>query len=132
MRFMLDTNICIFMIRSSDSHVLEQVRENMGAGLCISSITLAELIYGVENSSRPEKNRIALMQFLSIMEVRDFSPSAAQEYGRIRAHLSRRGTPIGPMDMLIAAHAKAEKLTLVTNNTKEFMRVPELDIVDWT
>lgn len=99
--------------------------------LCISSITYAELMHGVEKSQAVEKNRLALTLFLSPIAVLDFGSSAAEEYGKIRAELERKGTPIGSMDLLIAGHAKSENLILVTNNTREFVRVEGLKLEDW-
>ena len=132
MTYMLDTNICIFAIRNRSQKVLDRIRENMFSGLCISAITLAELMHGVEKSLYPDRNRAALLQFLSILDVLPFDDGAAIEYGKICADLQHKGTPISPMDMLIAGHAKVEKLTLVTNNTREFARVADLRLEDWT
>jgi tRNA(fMet)-specific endonuclease VapC len=98
----------------------------------ISSITLAELDYGVKKSAQPEKNQIAINQFLIPLEIMDFDTNAALEYGRIRAELEKNGTPIVPLDTLIAAHVKSLELTLVTNNEKEFKRVVGLKIENWT
>jgi tRNA(fMet)-specific endonuclease VapC len=100
--------------------------------LCISSITYAELMHGVEKSQAVDKNRLAISLFLSPITILNFDDKAAGEYGRIRADLERKGTPIGPLDMLIAGHAKSEGLILVTNNTREFNRVDGLAIEDWT
>ena len=125
MTYMLDTNICIYAIKNKPEQVLERLEANLSKGLCISAITLAELEHGVE------KNAAALLQFLSILDVLPFDDLAAVEYGKICAHLQRLGKPIGTMDMLIAGHAKAEGLTLVTNNVREFERVPELRIENW-
>ena len=100
--------------------------------LCISSITYAELMHGVEKSQAVDKNRIAMALFLSPITILDFDSYAAEEYGKIRADLERKGTPIGPMDMLIAGHAKSEGLIVVTNNTREFSRVVGLSLEDWT
>ena len=94
-------------------------------------MTLAELQYGIENSNSKEKNSLALMRFLSIMTILPFDRNAAAEYAAIRASLRKKGTPIGTMDMLIAAHAKSEGLTIVTHNTKEFERVDGLAVEDW-
>ena len=100
--------------------------------LCISVITYAELMHGVEKSQAVEKNRIAMSLFLSAITVLDFNSRAAEVYGEIRAELEKKGTPIGPMDLLIAGHAKSQNLVLVTNNTREFARVTGLQIEDWT
>ena len=131
MTYMLDTNICIYVIKNKPKEVLRRFQENMDRGLCVSSITLAELQYGVEKSAKPEKNRMALLQFLAFLEVLPFDDCAAVEYGRIRAYLHQAGTPIGTMDMLIAAHAVASSLTVVTNNIREFARVPGLRVENW-
>ncbi len=131
MMYMLDTNICIYAIKNKPAQVLNQLQENFDKGICISTITLAELEHGVEKSSSPDKNRIALLRFLSILKILSFDDLAAAEYGKICAYLQKKGTPIGTMDMLIAGHAKANKLILVTNNTREFMRIPELRIENW-
>ena len=131
MTYMLDTNICIYAIKNKPEQVLERLEANLSKGLCISVITLAELEHGVEKSSRPGRNAAALLQFLSILDVLPFDDLAAVEYGKICAYLQRLVRPIGTMDMLIAGHAKAEGLTLVTNNVREFERIPELKIENW-
>lgn len=131
MTYMLDTNICIYAIKNRPEIVLQRLKENMQNGLCISAITLAEMQHGVEKSAQPEKNAAALMRFVSILQVLPFDDGAAVEYGKVCAHLQRHGTPISPMDTLIAAHAKAEGLTIVTNNVREFERVPGLKIENW-
>lgn len=130
MKYLLDTNMCIYAQKKNPG-VLEKMRENFQNGLAISSITLAELEYGVQASANPEKNTIALLKFLAIVEILSFENGAAEEYGKICADLRRKGTPIGTMDMLIAAHAKAENLVVVTHNTREFKRVDGLLLEDW-
>ena len=129
--FMLDTNICIYAIKKQPEIVMKRLQEHIEEGLCISSITLAELRLGIEKSAFPEKNEKALLKFLAIFDVLPFDDYAAIEYGKICAYLHRQGTPIGLMDMLIAAHAKSQELTLVTNNVREFARVPGMQIEDW-
>ena len=131
MSYMLDTNICIYAIKNKPERVLQQLKNNLENGISISAITLAELQLGVEKSAVPEKNTVALMQFLSILNVLPFTDLAAVEYGKICAYLQRKGAPIGTMDMLIAAHAKSENAVIVTNNVKEFERIPELKIENW-
>lgn len=131
MTYMLDTNICIYAIKNKPEQVLRRLKDNMQYGLCISAITLAELEHGVEKSLFPERNRAALMQFISILDVLPFDDLAAVKYGEICAHLQKIGKPIGTMDMLIAGHAKAEHMILVTNNVREFERVPDLEIENW-
>lgn len=132
MRYMLDTNICIYAMKNKPVSVLRYIKENMSAGLCISSITLAELEHGVFRSVNREKNITALLNFLTLLEVMPFDESAAVEYGKICAYLQSRGTPIGPMDTLIAAHALSKSLVLVTNNIMEFERVPDLVLENWS
>ena len=131
MTYMLDTNICIYVMKKKPENVLRRFREEMDGGICISSITLAELEYGMKHSSDPVKNEQALLRFLAPLSVLPFGAAAASEYGEMRAYLQSRGTPIGPLDMLIAAHARVEGMTLVTNNMREFERVPELDLENW-
>lgn len=131
MTYMLDTNICIYAMKKKPEKVLQRFRETLDSGLCISSITLAELEYGMKHSSDPAKNESALLRFLAPLSILPFGAAAASEYGGIRAYLQSKGTPIGPLDMLIAGHATAENLVLVTNNVKEFMRVPDLEIENW-
>ena len=132
MKYMLDTNICIYAIKHKPPEVIKNFLSHDPDDLCISSITYAELMHGVEKSMAIEKNRVAITMFLSPISILDFDVYAAEEYGRIRADLERKGTPIGPMDMLIAAHAKSEDLILVTNSTREFERVNDLTVEDWT
>ena len=130
MKYMLDTNICIYAQKNIES-VVNSIKEHWQEGLCISSITLAELEYGVQASANVEKNTIALAKVLSIVEILPFDDEAAVEYGIIRADLRKKGTPIGDFDMLIAAHARAKKLTIVTNNVREFERVKGLKVENW-
>lgn len=132
MRYMLDTNICIFVIKHKPPTVIQKFMSHNPNELCISSITYAELMHGVEKSQAVKKNHLALSLFLSPFTILDFGTKAAEEYGRIRADLEKQGTPIGPMDLLIAAHAKSENLIVVTNNTRKFQRVDELKLEDWT
>lgn len=131
MTYMLDTNICIYAIKNKPEPVFKHLQDNLQKGLCISAITLAELEHGISKSSFPEKNRAALSRFLSIIGVLPFDEAAAGEYGKICAHLQRQGTLIGTMDMLIAGHAKVQDCILVTNNVREFERVPGLQIENW-
>jgi tRNA(fMet)-specific endonuclease VapC len=112
--------------------VLENYLVKKGHGLAISSITAAEMFYGVFNSEYPEKNGANLANFFIVLTILDFDSGAAVEYGRIRAILRKKGTPIGQMDMLIAAHAKSKDLVLVTSNTDEFERVDGLIIENWS
>jgi len=131
MKYMLDTNICIYLIKQKPAAVLERFRQTDISEISISSITLSELFYGVSKSSIPEQNFMALTQFVAPLEILPFDGGAAQYYGDLRAHLEIQGTPIGSLDMLIAAHALSIESTLVTNNEKEFNRVPSLKIENW-
>lgn len=132
MTYMLDTNTCIYAMKKKPEKVLQRFRETLDSGLCMSSITLAELEYGMKHSSDPVKNAYALLRFLAPLSILPFGAAAASEYGEIRAYLQSKGTPIGPMGMLIAGHARAENLVLVTNNVREFERIPDLEIENWT
>lgn len=131
MKYMLDTNICIYVIKHKPENVIRKFIEHDPEDLCISSITYAELMHGVEKSQAREKNRLAIALFLSPISIVEFDNHAAEEYGRIRAELETKGKPIGPMDMLIAGHAKSKELILVTNNTREFTRIEGLMVEDW-
>jgi tRNA(fMet)-specific endonuclease VapC len=129
---MLDTNICIFLIREKSEKVLAEYRKHKLGDVVISIITLSELEYGVRNSIAPEKSATALTGFLAGVDVLDYDAAAAHEYGKVRANLKQKRTTTGPLDILIAAHAIASGCTLVTNNTREFERVEGLEIVDWS
>ena len=131
MKYMLDTDMCIYMIKRKPDSPLQKLKTVLMDGVSISAITLAELEHGIALSSYPEKNADALAQFLSVIEVLSFDAKAAAQYGFIRADLQRKGNLIGQMDLLIAAHAKASGYVLVTNNTREFSRVDGLTIENW-
>lgn len=131
MKYMLDTNICIYIIKKQPENVLKKFTLFDVGDICISSITLAELMYGVEKSHHHQKNRIALEEFISPLEIMPFDDAAAYHYGHIRSYLEKKGIPIGPLDLIIAAHAHCLNSTLVTNNTKEFSRIPKLKIENW-
>ena len=132
MKFMLDTNICIYAIKHKPEQVFKELQKHDPSEVCISSVTYAELVHGVEKSAAVEKNRIALSLLLANIDVLDFDVKAADCYGKIRAGLEKKGTPIGPLDMMIAGHAQSLGYTVVTNNVKEFERVQDLLIVNWT
>lgn len=131
MRYMLDTNICIYLIKHKPPQVFEKLQEHNPDEICISAVTYAELVNGVEKSKAVERNRLALTILLSNIEILDFDMKAAEEYGRIRADLEKKGTPIGPLDMMIAGHAKSLGYTVVTNNVGEFKRVEGLQYENW-
>ena len=130
--YLLDTNICIYAIKKKSENLLQKLSVNFEKGILISSLTVAELEFGVSNSQFPEKNRFSLLEFLSIFTILDFRESDAIPYGEIKTHLRRKGTIIGPIDLLLAAQALSNKLVFVTNNTKEFRRIENLKIEDWS
>ena len=131
MVYLLDTNICIYIIRGKHKEVIERFRHYHLSDLLISSVTTAELYFGIEKSKRREHNLEVLERFLLPLSVQPFDYEASKSYGELRAELERRGTPIGPLDTLIAAHALSLGATLVTNNTREFERVSELRVENW-
>ena len=132
MKYMLDTNICIYAIKHKPPEVIKNFLKHDPDDLCISSITYGELMHGVEKSQMAERNRVAITLFLSAISILPFDHYAAEEYGKVRADLEKKGTPIGSMDMLSAGDARSEGLILVTNNTREFFRVEGLEVEDWT
>jgi tRNA(fMet)-specific endonuclease VapC len=131
MVLLLDTNICIYLIRDKPGSVLERFNEHAVGDIGISVITLAELEYGVSKSSKPGKNKQALDQFTSPLVVADFDRSATSVYGKLRTTLEKKGQMIGAMDLLIAAHALSLNVRLVTHNVREFARVPGLRVETW-
>lgn len=131
MKLMLDTNICIYLIKQQPSSVLDRFRALQVGTIGISIITLAELMYGAAKSRHPTRNHHALTQFSSPLDIAHFDSDAAHTYGRIRSLLERQGRPIGAMDLLIAAHAVSLDVPLVTNNVGEFPRVPGLKVENW-
>lgn len=131
MGYLLDTNICIYIIKKKPDSVLKRLGQIPLGEIGISSITVAELDYGARKSANPEKNLSALDQFLLSFEIFSFDYNASSEYGKIRSALERKGTPIGPLDTLIAAHAKSLNYILVTNNESEFRRVEHLEVENW-
>ncbi len=130
-KYMLDTNICIYIIKQKPINVINHFSRLPISSLAVSSITLSELEYGVMKSSKYGQNQFALSQFVAPLEILPYGDDAAQHYGSLRAFLEKQGTPIGSLDMLIAAHALSVNCILVTNNEKEFSRVPHLLIENW-
>ncbi len=130
--YMLDTDISSYIMKRSDEAVLRRLQKVPIAAVCISVITKSELMFGVEVSPRRQQDHAALDQYLRHVVVLDFPDEAAFHYAQIRATLKARGTMIGANDLFIAAHARSLELTLVTNNTDEFSRVPNLKIENWT
>ena len=130
LRYLLDTNIVIYVLKRRPVEVLSTFNAN-ASRMAISSITLAELMHGAEKSSRVSENLAAVEDFCSRLEVLSYGPKAAQHYGQIRSSLERKGTPICVNDLHIAAHARSEGLTLVSNNPREFERVEGLLYENW-
>ena len=130
--YMLDTDTCSYVMKRSNDAVLRRLQKTPVNDICISVITKSELLYGVEVSPRRQQDQTALHGFLQHLEVLDFSDEATADYAQIRAYLKTHGTMIGANDLFIAAHARSLDLTLVTNNTREFARVPNLKIQNWT
>ena len=131
MKLLLDTNICIYLIKKKPPSVLRHFNAYAVGTIGISSITVAELEFGVQKSLYPSKNQDALEQFLLPLVILDFNHEAARAYGRLRAWLEAQGRVIGALDMLIAAHALSENLPLATNNVREFSRIPGLKVLNW-
>lgn len=131
LRYMLDTDICIYIIKRRPPELRERF-DRLAEELSISTITLAELYYGAEKSSQQTANRRVVADFASRLEVLQFSIDAAIHYGQVRAELERTGRPCGPHDMMIGAHARSEGLTLVTNNVREFGRMPGVHVENWS
>ena len=131
MGYMLDTNICTYAIKHKSREVIERLKEHNPSEICISSVTYAELIHGVEKSKEVDKNRTALTLLLTDIEILPFDISATEGYGEIRAELERKGTSIGPLDMMIAGHAMSLGYTVVTNSIKEFDRIEGLRLENW-
>ncbi|WP_135081333.1 tRNA(fMet)-specific endonuclease VapC [Terasakiella sp. SH-1] len=131
LRYMLDTNICIFVIKNRPEH-MRAVFNEKSHSMCVSAITVAELIYGAEKSVQKEKNLKVVEGFLSRLETLDFDEEAANHYGEIRAALEKKGLPIGPYDLMLAGHSRSRGLVMVTNNTREFSRVDGLRLEDWS
>jgi tRNA(fMet)-specific endonuclease VapC len=130
-KYLLDTNTCIYIINKKPPSAISRIRSKQPEEVAISTVTVAELEYGVHRSQRIDQNRIALLEFLVPLTILDFDQGAAAVYGSIRASLESRGTPIGPLDLMIAAAAMSQGLILVTNNEKEFSRVEGLQLENW-
>ena len=131
MKYLLDTKTCIYIIKKIPPSAVNRIRSKHPDDVSISAITIAELEYGIHRSKHIDQNRIALLEFLVPFMILDFDQSAAAVYGSVRASLERKGTPIGPMDLLLAAQALSQQLILVTNNVREFHRVAGLPLENW-
>ena len=129
--YLLDTNICIYIIKKKPIEVLNVLKKKSKKDIFISSITVAELQYGVEKSRHVDKNRVSLIEFLSIFNIINFDDKDAIEFGKIKTHLEKIGKIIGPMDLLISSQAKSKNMILVTNNIKEFERIDGLVLENW-
>jgi len=127
---MLDTNIIIYTIKNRPTKVRETFKKHDGQ-MCVSTVTLGELIYGAEKSAQPEKNIEVIESMMARLDVLSFDSQNTSHFGHLRAELANIGKPIGPYDTMIAGHARSRGLILVTNNTKEFKRVPGLRIENW-
>ncbi|MDP3722383.1 MAG: type II toxin-antitoxin system VapC family toxin [Candidatus Omnitrophota bacterium] len=131
MTYLLDTNVCIYLIKKQPQRTFARFRSLRVGDVGISAITYAELAYGVAHSSDPSRNQMALSEFLAPLEILDFQAQIAPLYGTLRASLVLAGKMIGPLDLLIAAHALSLGVILVTNNVKEFSRIADLKIENW-
>ena len=133
MQYLFDTNICIYLINEKYERLISRVEQSGLEQIAISTITIAELEYGIAKSKTiyKEKNKLALMQFLLPFKILDFGQNDAYQYGRIRSDLQARGEPIGNMDMLLAAQAVSNNLILVTNNLREFKRISGIKLENW-
>lgn len=131
MRYLLDTNACISYINGRAPRLRDMFHSKAFSEIVVSSITKAEMYFGSQKSQRPERSRAEQDEFFQSIDSLPFDDDAAEEYGSIRAYLERRGTPIGPHDMLIAAIARANGLIVVTHNTRHFSRIPGLNVEDW-
>lgn len=131
-RYMLDTDTCSYIMKRSNDAILKRLQRVPVSDVCTSVITKSELLFGVEVSPRRQQDDSALSAFLRYVDVLDFPDAASLHYASIRAHLKTSGTMIGANDLFIAAHSRSLGLTLVTNNTREFGRVPKLKIENWT
>ena len=130
--YLLDTNICIFLIRNKSQRLREKIKMYSPSLLHLSVITVAELEYGAAKSQNPVKEHQAVLDFVSPFKIINFNPNDAENFGLIRSYLEKKGTPIGPYDMQIAAQAMTRNLTVVTNNYDEFVRIPWIKVEDWT
>jgi len=131
MQVMLDTDMCIYIIKKRPAQVEKRFRRFNPFDIGISAVTLAELEFGIAKSGKPEQNRSALIGFLAPLEIAVFDDQAAFHYGEIRAVLEKEGNPIGSMDLMIASHARSLSVPLITNNVREFKKVPGLKVENW-
>lgn len=131
MKYLLDTNICIYLINRNNERLIKRIERELTKDLAISVITLAELEYGVHNSKHVERNQAALINFLAPISILSFETEDAEQFGQIKSELKRRGRLISDLDILIAAQVMTRKLTLISNNIREFNRIPQLRVENW-
>ncbi len=131
MNFLIDTNICIYIMNKRPPEVIHRFKNIDVGQICISTITVSELSYGASKSNLPKQSFKRLEEFLAPFEIIPYSQSASKYYGEIRSRLESQGNVIGPLDLLIAAHALSKNLILVTNNEKEFKRIKSLKVENW-
>lgn len=131
MSYLLDTDICIYILNGGNPKLQKRFMDQGGSRLCVSTLTEAELHYGALHSSRPQKNRQRISLFLDPLEIIPFDSQGAEAFARIKETLVKKGKPIGAIDMLIAATALSNRLTLITNNVKHFAMIPELSFENW-
>lgn len=132
MRYMLDTNTCVLLIRKRGGLILKRMKRHSPDDMCVSSVTLSELEYGAAKSANPARNRLALAEFMTPIRVAAYDDAVAPVYGMVRAKLEKAGIPIGPLDTMIASHALALGMTVVTDNEREFCRVAGLKVQNWS
>jgi tRNA(fMet)-specific endonuclease VapC len=131
MKYLIDTNICIYIMNKLPAEVIKKFKQFELGEIGLSTITVSELQYGVAKSIHREKNQQRLEEFIAPLEILTYDEPAARTYGHIRFQLEKRGQPIGPLDLLIAAHALSQNLILITNNDKEFKRIKNLKVENW-
>ncbi|MCP4024501.1 MAG: type II toxin-antitoxin system VapC family toxin [Desulfobacteraceae bacterium] len=131
MKFLIDTNICIYIMNERPPDVIQKFKDKEVGQIAISSITVSELHYGVSKSRFQKENLKRLEEFLTPFQILPYDENASRYYGEIRSYLESKGRIIGPLDLLIAAHALSQNIVLVTNNEKEFKRIPSLKIENW-
>jgi len=131
MKYLIDTNICIYIMNKKPFNVIQRFKQIKMGEIGVSTITISELQYGISKSKQRRKNKIRLNEFITPLEILPYDESAAKAYGDIRYELEEAGKSIGPLDLLIVAHAMSRNLTVVTNNDKEFKRIKKLKVENW-
>ena len=132
MKYLIDTNICIYIMNNRPTDVIQKFKQYNPGEIGISTITVSELQYGVAKSTHRKENQLRLDEFLAPLEILTYNEIAARTYGDIRFQLEKCGKPIGPLDLLIAAHALSQDLIIVTHNVEEFKRIKNLKVENWT